>query len=375
MTRPVHALVDPVALQHNLRRVREAAGASRVMAVIKANGYGHGLLTVARALDQADAFALTSLEEALVLRDNGVEHRIALLEGFFDPDELDVISHQGLDIVVHQSEQIASLEKVRVPRPVAVWLKVDSGMHRLGFAPDEVASAAARLRACAAVGSMGFLSHLACADDRRSLRTHDQCETFDAAVTGLDGPRSLANSAGVLGWPATHLDWVRPGVMLYGVSPFLGGTGSQEGLRPAMTFSTQLVAINRHRRGDAVGYGASWTCPEDMPVGVATVGYGDGYPRHAGSGTPVLVNGRRASLAGRVSMDMITIDLRGHPHARVGDPVVLWGDELAVEEVAEHAGTIAYELLCAVSERVPRYPRHGAVVENPAMAASATPEM
>ena len=374
MTRPVRALIDAAALQSNLGRAREAAGGSRIMAVIKANGYGHGLLTVARALEEADAFALTSLEEALVLRDSGVGHRIVLLEGFFDPDELDVISRHGLDIVVHQSEQLAVLEKARLPRPVAVWLKVDSGMHRLGFAPEETAAAAARVRACAAVDSVGFLSHLSCADDRRSLRTHDQCETFHAALHGLHGPRSLANSAGVLGWQATHLDWVRPGIMLYGVSPFLGGTGSQEGLRPAMTFCTRLVAVNRHRRGDAVGYGGTWTCPEDMPVGVATVGYGDGYPRHAGSGTPVLVNGRRATLAGRVSMDMITIDLRGHPHARVGDPVVLWGDELAVEDVAEHAGTIAYELLCAVSERVPRYPAQAAVPA-PVTADTAAPDL
>ncbi|MGA7800807.1 MAG: alanine racemase [Gammaproteobacteria bacterium] len=354
MTRPIRAQIDAAALENNLRRVRQAAGGSRVMAVVKADGYGHGLLASANALRDADAFALTSLEEALVLRESGVGHRLALLEGFFEPAELEIISRHQLDIIVHQPEQIDVLEKARLAQPVAVWLKVDSGMHRLGFAPQRVAATAARLHRCAAVGSLGFLSHLARADDRRNRGTDSQCETFERAIGELQGARSLANSAGVLGWPATHLDWVRPGIMLYGVSPFLGGTGSQEGLLPAMTFCTQLVAINHHRRGDPVGYGGSYTCPEDMPVGVATVGYGDGYPRHAGSGTPVLVNGRRAPLAGRVSMDMITVDLREQPQARVGDPVVLWGDGLPVEEVAERAGTIAYELLCGVSARVPR---------------------
>jgi len=207
-----------------------------------------------------------------------------------------------------------------------------------------------------------FLSHLAFADDRRDRRTESQCELFQHTLRGLPGERSLANSAGVLGWGASHLDWVRPGIMLYGVSPFVGSTGEQEGLRPVMTLGTRLVAVNRCRRGDAVGYGGTWVCPEDMAVGVATIGYGDGYPRHARSGTPVLVGGRRAALVGRVSMDMIAVDLRGHPDARVGDPVVLWGAGLPVEEVAESAGTIAYELLCGVAERVPRHVPAGEAV-------------
>lgn len=354
MTRPACALIDAGALQNNLRRVRQVAGASRIMAVIKANGYGHGLLTAANALRDADAFALTSLEEALVLREAGIGARIILLEGFFEPGELEAISRYRLDIVVHQFEQIEILEKIRLRQPVAAWLKVDSGMHRLGFPPEQVVTAVARLNECAAVDGVSFLSHLACADNRRSRRTEEQSQAFDTAIGSLPGARSLANSAGVLGWPATHLDWVRPGIMLYGVSPFLDELGSQEQLLPAMTFCTRLVAVNRHRRGDQVGYGGSWICPADMAVGVAAVGYGDGYPRHADSGTPVLVSGKRAPLAGRVSMDMITIDLREHPQARAGDPVVLWGNGLPVEEIAGRAGTIAYELLCAVSERVPR---------------------
>ncbi|HEB81191.1 MAG TPA: alanine racemase, partial [Chromatiales bacterium] len=205
---------------------------------------------------------------------------------------------------------------------------------------------------CGAVHEVAWMTHLACADDRRSGVTPRQLERFRAALGDLPGERSVANSGGLLGWPETHFDWVRPGILLYGVSPFPGRGAAQERLRPVMTLQTRLIAVNALCKGDAVGYGGAWVCPEDMPVGVAAIGYGDGYPRHAGNDTPVLVNGRRAALIGRVSMDMISVDLRGHPEARAGAPVVLWGPDLPVEEIARHAGTIPYELLCAVSQRV-----------------------
>ncbi len=360
MSRGAGALIDLAALRHNLGQARRAAPDSRVMAVIKANAYGHGLLRVAGALREADAFAVASVEEARELREAGIDTRVVVLEGFFDRDDLEQASRLGLELVVHHEEQLALLERTALARPVTVWLKVDSGMHRLGFSSELVAAARERLRACAQVAApLHWMTHLACADDRRDPRTERQLQGFRDVLGAEPGERSVANSAGILGWPATHAAWNRPGIMLYGASPFIGGRAERDDLRPVMTLSTRLIAVNQLRKGDAVGYGAAWVCPEDMPVGVAAIGYGDGYPRHAKAGTPVLVNGRRAALVGRVSMDMICLDLRGYPAAHVGDPVVLWGEGLPVEEVARHAGTIPYELLCGVTARVPVSERDG----------------
>lgn len=353
MTRAAQATVNLKALQHNLRRAREAAPSSRVMTVIKANGYGHGLLRVARALADADAFAVACIEEAMELREAGIKTPIVLLEGFFDTAELLLASKHELEMVVHHLNQIEMLERTQLARPVRVWLKIDSGMHRLGFAPAVAADAWRRLRECAAVAArIGLVTHLANADDRSDSYTLMQLEAFRSALPGLEAERSIANSAGILGWPQAHAEWVRPGIMLYGASPFVAGRGEEEGLVPVMTIATRLIAVNHFRKGEAVGYGGSWVCPEDMLVGVAAIGYGDGYPRHAATGTPVLVNGIRVPLVGRVCMDMITVDLRGAPDAQVGDPVVLWGRDLPVEEVAQHSSTIAYELLCGISQRV-----------------------
>jgi alanine racemase len=344
--------IDLGALRHNLTVARAAAPGSRVMAAIKANGYGHGLQRVARALAQADAFGVACINEALELRRSGIRQPIVLLEGFFHADELPLIGSNGLETVIHRPGQLEALEAYRGRPPLRVWIKVDSGMHRLGFPPETVAAVHARLLACAGVEFAGFVTHLANADDRQDPKTRSQLDTFAAATGGLPGLRSIANSAGVLGWPASHGDWVRPGVMLYGVSPFCAGSGGQHDLRPVMTLRSELIAVNRLDAGATVGYGGSWRCPEAMPVGVVAVGYGDGYPRHAAPGTPVLVNGRRVPLIGRVSMDMITVDLRSQPDAAVGAPAVLWGDGLPVEQVADQAGTIAYELLCGVTQRV-----------------------
>lgn len=354
MTRPARALIDAQALRHNLNRVRQTAPQSKIMAVVKANGYGHGLARVARILLEAHAFAVVSFDEALALRNAGVAHPVCLLEGFFDAGELALLNHYRFAPVIHHEVQLLQLEQSQDSSPIDVWLKVDTGMHRIGFAPEMTLDALKRLKACSVVDRVRLVSHFANADDTSDSTTGLQIKRFTGLAVGLGLECSLANSAGVLGWPASHLDWVRPGIMLYGVSPLLGRHAAELGLQPVMTLTSQLIAVNRTRKGERVGYGGEWVCPEDMPVGVIAIGYGDGYPRQAPSHTPVLVNDKRVSLIGRVSMDMITVDLRSQPSANVGDPVILWGKGLPVEEIAERAGTIGYELLTRMPERVPR---------------------
>ena len=354
MSRATTARLDLAALVHNFQQARVAAPGRRVAAAVKADAYGHGLIQVARVLE-ADAFAVAAIEEALVLREAGIDRTILLLEGIFEAAELPLCARHGLEIAVHHPEQVRMLELARLERPVRVWLKIDTGMHRLGLDPETTPAVFQRLRDCPAVApAMGLMSHLARADERDCDYTLRQLQTFETATAGLLGERSLANSAGILGWPRTHFDWIRPGIMLYGASPFVDTLAPDEDLRPVMTFHTRLISIKRLCQGEPVGYGGTWVCPEDMDVGVASVGYGDGYPRHAPSGTPVLVNGREAALIGRVSMDMITVDLRRRPEARIGDPVLLWGEGLPVERIARAAGTISYTLLCGVTARVKR---------------------
>ena len=322
-------------------------------AAVKADGYGHGLVRVARALNDADAFAVAAVEEAQALRRAGIQQRILLLEGVFEAAELPRCARHHLNIAIHHPEQVRMLELSRLEAPLRVWLKIDTGMHRLGLEPDAAPAIFRRLMDCPAVApAIGLMSHLARADERDCAATGEQVRVFEQVVAALPGPRSLSNSAGILGWPDTHFDWVRPGIMLYGASPFVDSLAADEDLRPVMTLQTRLISIKRLRRGDPVGYGGTWTCPEDMDVGVAAVGYGDGYPRHAPSGTPLLVNGREAALIGRVSMDMITVDLRQHPEAKIGDPVVLWGEGLPVERIARAADTISYTLMCGITPRV-----------------------
>lgn len=353
MSRATRALIDLSALRHNLQRAREAAPRSRTLAVVKANGYGHGLVRVAEALDSADGFGVSCLDEAVELRDAGLRSPIVLLEGITRAADLRAVREYELQCVLHHESQLRLFEAERGAAPVPVWLKLDTGMHRLGFPVDDFPAVLERVLRCGAIaGPLRLMTHLAHADDPASPLTLRQADLLHSAAASGDFELSIANSAGVLGWPQTHADWVRPGVMLYGVAPFVGGTGPEHALLPAMTLSSELIAVNRYRRGDGIGYGGTWRCPEDMPVGVVAIGYGDGYPRHAPSGTPVLVNGRPVPLVGRVSMDMISVDLRSQPQARVGDPVVLWGEGLPVEEIARMAGTIGYELLCGVAPRV-----------------------
>ncbi len=355
MRRVARALIDLQALRHNLARVRSLAPASRVMAVIKADAYGHGMLSVAQALEQADGFAVTCVAEALYLRDAGIRHPLLVLQGFADADDLSAIAENGISAVVHEPAQLRLLESTIVKKPVDVWLKVDTGMHRLGFPPADTQWIYRRLSALSTVcGAPTVMTHLAYADDRVDPRTQLQLAQFDQIVATLKVESSIANSAAVLSLPASHRQWVRPGIMLYGSSPFLDGDAVQDGLKPAMTLQAPLIAIKRCQRGDTVGYGGSYTCPEDMPIGVAAIGYGDGYPRHAPSGTPVLVADNRAQLVGRVSMDMITIDLRNIKAPKVGDQVIAWGQGLSVDEVARHAGTISYEILCNAGHCVTR---------------------
>ena len=353
-TNLIRAVVDADALRHNLRQVRKLAPESRIMAVIKANAYGHGLVPAAKAFAEADGFAVARLEEGLALRQAGLVNRILLLEGIISPEQLQLAAHERFELMVHSFEQLELLDALDGAAPrLPVWLKVDSGMNRLGFRLEEFPDAYARLRGNARVeASPTLVTHLASADDRENSATERQLHAFTQATAGLPGARSIANSAGVLAWPSSRADWVRPGLMLYGVSPFPSGTGAELGLRPAMTLCTDVIAIKTVRAGESVGYGGTWTATRETRMAVVAAGYGDGYPRSMASGAPVLVNGRRAHLIGRVSMDMITVDVTDLPPVNVGDPVELWGADVPVEELAAHAGTIAWDLLCGVSQRV-----------------------
>lgn len=353
--RPARALIDPEALRHNFGRVRSFAPNSRVLAVVKANAYGHGLAWAARVLSDADAFGVASVEEGAELRNAGVQQPIVLLEGFFHPDELSLLVQHRLDSVIHHASQLWDLEHAsRIHQPIDVWVKMDLGMHRLGFEPEALPEVVRRLKVCMAAGRVRVMAHFPTADNRFDVATPELIRQFDDLAQHLNAERSLANSAGVVNWPSSHLEWVRPGIMLYGITPMTGIPAQELDLRPVMTLGSELISINLRRKGQAIGYGGDFICPEDMPIGVVAIGYGDGYPRHAPSGTPVLVNGRRVPLVGRVSMDMVTVDLREQPDARVGDPVILWGAGLPVEEIASLSGTIGYELLCTVTARVPR---------------------
>jgi len=354
MARPARARLDAQALHHNLQQVRFHAPTARVLAVVKANGYGHGLAWVANTLKEADGFAVASTEEGMQLRLAGVIKPVMLLEGFFSADELPALQLRQLSPVLHNEQQLHLLESHPAALPHAVWVKLDTGMHRIGFAPEQLTDVLARLHKLKGIHDIRAMTHFANADDTANAATRTQIELFRSKVNSLGLETSLANSAGIVAWPESHADWVRPGIMLYGGSPLLGKTAEELNLKPVMTLESALIAVHHRRQGEAIGYGGDFVCPEDMPVGVVAIGYGDGYPRHAPAGTPVLVNGSRVPLVGRVSMDMITVDLRAQPKARVGDPVVLWGEGLPVDEVAAKAGTISYEILCHVAERIPR---------------------
>ncbi len=352
------AHIDRTALARNLAAVRARARGSRVLAVVKADAYGHGAMRAAHALSEADGLAVARVEEALALRRAGFEGTLLVLGGFRDPESLDRLARERVDAVVHASEQVEMVRSRPDGPPLRLWVKVDTGMHRLGFSPPDFPEVWRTLAALPGVAKpLHAMSHFASADEPGAAATPRQIACFDDALAAIGGeppPSSLANSAAVLAVPDAHRDWVRPGLMLYGVSPMAGGRARDHGLRPAMTLTAPLVAVKTIERGAPVGYGGTWAAPETMPLGIAAIGYADGYPRHAPSGTAMLVNGHRAALVGRVSMDLVAIDLRGCPDAHTGDRVTLWGEGLPVEEIAEAAGTIPYELLARLGPRVER---------------------
>jgi alanine racemase len=365
MPRPLHATIHLDAMQHNLARARACAPGSRVWAVVKADAYGHGLARGLRGFGQADGMALVETENALRLRELGWRGPLLLLEGFFDAADIPLLAEHGIDSAVHSLEQIRMLEYTSLYRPIDVHLKMNTGMNRLGFRPEEFRAAHARLRAIRGIRNITLMTHFANAEELEHprLSVAEQLRRFHLGADGLAGERSLANSGGVLhdeAWrkmalegaiPEWRSDWVRPGIMLYGGTP--GGTTAQGyGLLPTMTLKSEIIGIQRLEAGDSVGYGSRFQAEGPMQVGVVACGYADGYPRHAGHGTPVLVDGVRTTLVGRVSMDMMTVDLGPIPNARVGSKVTLWGDGLPIDEVASSAGTIGYELMCALAPRV-----------------------
>jgi len=351
MARPLLAQINLSAVRANLAKVREKAAGAQVLAVVKANAYGHGLARVLPALEDADGLALLELDAALMLRERHYSRRILLIEGFFEPRELAEVAQRRLAVVVHDAEQVRVLESAALPRPIEVFVKINSGMNRLGFPPGDAAAVCEKLAASPAVAALRLMTHLARADEDDGIA--DALRVFDTACRGLPYPRSIANSAGVIRYAEVGGDIVRPGIMLYGSSPFAYDTAEMLGLHPAMTVRSRIIAVQDLKPNDSVGYGATYTASRPHRIGVVACGYADGYPRHAPNGTPVLVCGRRARLAGRVSMDLLTVDLSDVPEARVGSPVVLWGEGLPVDDVAGAAGTVGYELLCGLSTRVP----------------------
>jgi alanine racemase len=352
-SRPVFARIDLAALRHNHALARRLAGDARIWNVVKANGYGHGLGRVVRALAEvADGFALIELESAVALRQTGVRQPILMLEGCYAADELPLYVEHGLTPVVHRIEQAAWLAEAKLPVRLPVYVKLNTGMNRLGFEADEFPRALGLLRAAESVGDITLMTHFADADEARGIG--EQMTRLNAMRAGLSYPLCLANSAALLRFPESIADQVRPGIMLYGSSPFPQMQSAEAlGLLPVMTLESELLAVRQLAAGDRIGYGGSFVAPSAMRVGVVACGYGDGYPRHAPTGTPVLVGGRRTRTLGRVSMDKLCVDLTGLPDAAVGSPVVLWGRGLSADDVATSAGTVSYELFCALAARVP----------------------
>jgi alanine racemase len=350
MSRPIQAHIDLSALQNNLRVARRLAS-SRIMAVIKANAYGHGLLRAAEALNEAEGFAMLDVRDAIALREAGFRQTILLLEGFFISDELPLLAEYELSAVIHSPQQLSMLDAYPRRNTLSVWLKINTGMNRLGFAPEQVPAVMEKMKSHPAVGEVTLMTHFSHADEPEGVA--EQLERFKGLTAAYRAPRSLANSAALLRYPATHSEWVRPGIMLYGASPFADTNAQQFGLRPVMTLTSEIISVRELKTGDRVGYAGLFRADKTMRIGTVACGYADGYPRHAPTGTPILVNGKRTRTLGRVSMDMMAVDLSELPDADVGSRVTLWGAGLPVEEVAGAAGTISYELMCALTSRVP----------------------
>ncbi len=356
MARPAQARIDLAALRHNYRLALQLAPHSKAVPAVKANAYGHGAVDVARALEPlVPAFGVACIEEALELREAGIEKPILLLEGIFTADEVAVAAAENFWMMVENRIQLEALVDAELASPVSAWLKVDSGMHRLGISPDDVRGFYNALRESANVkGDVVLATHFACSDELDNDFTARQIQCFKSAVEGIEAPLSMANSAAILGWQEAHADWNRPGYMLYGTSPFAHSHEHGDKLQPVMTLRSAVIGIREIGVGESVGYGSSWVSERPSRIATVAIGYGDGYPRHAPSGTPVLIKGRRMPLAGRVSMDMITVDVTDLNEVVIGDEVILWGPDLPVNEIAKQAGTIGYELITRMPLRTPR---------------------
>jgi len=364
------AVINLSALKHNLAQIKALAPTAKVLAVLKANGYGHGLERIAQALFseqsednkngdssvKADAIAVARIDEALALRSAGITQPIVLLEGFFNSKDLAILAANNLQTVIHNQQQLDAILSAKLSSPLKVWLKIDTGMHRLGIAPKEFSLFYQKLTTSNNVHKgIILMSHLGCADDKASESTVAQISLFESITQGCEEERTLANSAGVCAWPTSHYEWIRPGLLLYGISPLPFEKVVKKSpcnVQPVMTLKSSLIAVRGLAAGESVGYGNTWQSKEKTVIGVVAIGYGDGYPRHAKNGTPVLVNGRRVPLIGRVSMDMITVDLGLNAQEQVGDVVTLWGEQLSVAEIAQCSTTIPYELLCNITRRV-----------------------
>lgn len=352
MTRPLTATIDISAMRHNFSVVRSSVPSAKAWAVVKADAYGHGLERAVRAFSDADGLALIEIDRAINLRKNGWKKPILLLEGFFKADELPELAENGISFAVANDEQMAMLEKAKLPKPVNVHLKMNTGMNRLGYLPSEYRAAYERVSRIPHVKSISFMTHFANSEDpdHPKVPVREQLRRFDMATDGLPGDRNLSNSAAILLHPDIRTDWVRPGIMLYGGTPG-GKTAEEYGLVAAMSLDSEIIQIQHIKKGDSVGYGSLFTAETDMTIGVVACGYADGYPRVAPEGTPVIVDGVRTRLVGRVSMDMLTVDLTPVKNAHIGSKVNLWGKELPIEEVAVAAGTVGYELMCALTSR------------------------
>lgn len=346
----VRAIIDLKVLKHNLALLQEIAPNSKVLGVIKANAYGHGMIRVAEILDNIYAVGVARINEAVFLRNKGITKEILLLEGFFNPQDLPILVEHNLQTVVHCAEQVDALLNTTLETPLKIWLKLDIGMHRLGFHPEEFNDTLTTLINCPNVAKpINIIGHFNCADETENPITAQQIALFKAHISKDIGLASLANSAGVLAWPDSHHDIIRPGIALYGVSPF---KDKLPALKPVMTLKSKLIAVRQHKAGESIGYGANWTSSKETKLGVVAIGYGDGYPRTAPEGTPVLINGRIVPIVGRVSMDMMTVNLGLDCNDKVGDDVTLWGDGLPVNDVAKHIGTLGYELITKLTVRV-----------------------
>lgn len=347
------AVINLKALSDNYDNLKARCKGNKLIAVIKGDAYGHDAVKVATALPQADMFAVSRIEEAIELRDANIKQPILLLEGCFCQTDLELASRHNIHTAIHCESQLADLQNAHIDTPINVWVKVDTGMHRLGVQPEELDDVVSRIEASGKASTpVGFMSHFCCADDLSSPTTQKQLEIFLACTRHHPGPKTLANSAGILYWDTSIFDYSRGGIALYGVSPNDNVPIATLGLKPVMTLKTKLIAVRKHRANEPVGYGETWTSERDTTMGVVAMGYGDGFPRNAPAGTPVYINGRRVPICGRVSMDMITVDLGPNCTDKVGDNVEFWGNHLPIETVAIHLGTISYELLIKLTKRV-----------------------